>query len=363
MKSETFTDYTVFLISNEGWKQMMLSKHHYAEELSKNNTVFFVNPSPPWTFRNLFNRKITVHKAHENLFVVDYCNLLPQAIFKRFFIRLNDKIAGKKILRLCNNNKKCIFWQFDPFRFLEYPQRSESLKRIYHVVDPYYHIRGDKNLAQNADLIIVVNTIFSALYEKYNKPLLYIPHGFHKTEIKPNPDFKNSFPKPYILMAGNVAEDIDFDCLENIAKNNPALNLLIIGKNKLCEAETKSRFSILLQNKNVLYHEAMPMEDIEQIALDAQAGLITYKKPVNKIHVRTPLKSILYILAKTRIITNYELAKELKDLSYFIGKPDYKIGLLKPDETLLEEYKMHIINNTYEKHIQKIFNFMLNSDK
>lgn len=354
MKTSTFSGYIIYVISNESWGKMMFSKHHYALELAKNNTVFFVNPSPPWNLRNLFNQRPVVSKVQKDLFIVTYKNLFPQAMFKRLFIKLNDKINSKKLLKLGKKDKKTIFWQFDPFRFLEYPRKNVNLFRIYHVVDPYYSVFGNKYLAKNSNLIIIVNEQFRELYLKHHKPLIYIPHGFHKLEIIKDLNFKNPFPKPYILMAGTVAEDIDFDCIENIIKVIKKECLLIIGENKLTNPESKRRFNNILKNKNVIYHPAIPMFEIEQIALGAEVGLISYVKPLNPFHVRTPLKAVLYLLANKPILTSYPLKPYLDDEFWvLINENDImRFKHIKIDKIKNAKY---IINNTYAQHLEKIY--------
>ena len=50
---------TIFIISNEHWGPVWYSKHHYANELSASNIVYFINPPSKWKFTNLFSFGIT----------------------------------------------------------------------------------------------------------------------------------------------------------------------------------------------------------------------------------------------------------------------------------------------------------------
>ena len=85
---------TILIVSNEPWGDVWYSKHNWANELSQNNTVYFVNSPVRWTFKGLFQNKISVKNYSESLFILDYKNRLPLTRFNLLY-KLNNYIVSK----------------------------------------------------------------------------------------------------------------------------------------------------------------------------------------------------------------------------------------------------------------------------
>src|SRR5215216_5648547 len=85
----------ILIISNEPWGNIWYSKHNYANELSKKNKVFFLNPPMPFKFSNFLNFKIKEEKVSDTLTILQYSNLLPVSFAGLW--KLNDKLILKRL--------------------------------------------------------------------------------------------------------------------------------------------------------------------------------------------------------------------------------------------------------------------------
>ena len=145
------TNKNIVLVSNEPWGDVWYSKHNYANELSKNNTVVFINPVSGWRFINLFKFNVSFTKITERFFVLSYSNVLP--IRHKYLFNLNNQLVSGFLKKLINAKIGPIdmFWSFDPFR-LSNPSLFKASKSIFHSVDKYNFVpRGERELATKSD--------------------------------------------------------------------------------------------------------------------------------------------------------------------------------------------------------------------
>jgi len=120
----------ILIISPEAWGTNFVSKHHYANYLSKNNTVYFLNPVFSSKINPFGKINIEVENIKENLVKVNYQNLLPKLNkFPKFIQNYIFKRQAKQIQKKLNISKFDIVWSFDPFRF--WNQKIGELTKQY----------------------------------------------------------------------------------------------------------------------------------------------------------------------------------------------------------------------------------------
>lgn len=310
---------TILLCSNEPWGEVWFSKHHYANEISRTHKVYFINPPGKWKLINLFSFSVRKQKITENLTTLDYANNFPVRIFPFLFRFFNDKLNCFKIRNILpkEESKSPIFWQFDPLRFIHiyFPNTF----RIYHVVDPYENIFTDKKVALLADLILTVTPQYMERYKAFNVNTLYIPHGIGKDELIPGPEeikiIQNKFGK-YLLLTGTFGNGIDFELLAEIAKNFPAIRLLLIGPLGKLSKENQLLFEKILKFNNLTHLSGIHAKSLKNYIGASEACLTVYKAehPDGSAR-RTPLKFSNYIAQKKAIISTY-----FPDFESFNGK-------------------------------------------
>lgn len=358
--------YTIFITSNEPWGDVWYSKQHYANELAKlGNNVYFINAPLKWKASNLFNTEFRTKKIDTNLTLVEYNNPFPLRFFKRFFLKLNDSIIGKKLKNLIKNDKnKILWWQFDPFRFVNIPAIPTS-KRLYHVVDPYQHIWSDAIIAKKADLIVVVSRFYKKRYNHLNRKTICIPHGISQNELSIDDKKLNLIKKEigsdYIIFVGTINPDVNIKLIEKIALEIPNTKIIIIGpvvNSKGSNIDLKS----LKKTNNIIHLGAINANLLKEYVKLASVTIVPYN--VNKslnVH-RTPLKILNYIAQSKIIITtlNYEIEQLNNVLIYKTENSEEFIALIKNalnnqlhfDQKAILDYQQSVL---YPKLINTIF--------
>jgi hypothetical protein len=119
-----FKNKTILIISPERWGNVFLSKHHYAAELSKNNTVYFLNSSGT----RKINQIVSSTKIDEKLIVLDYYNLFFKMGTIPFFISSLTNFFITKQIKKEINTKVDVVWSFEQAKFFNSsPERWVNL--------------------------------------------------------------------------------------------------------------------------------------------------------------------------------------------------------------------------------------------
>lgn len=303
--------YTIVLTSNEPWSAIWFSKQHIANELSQlGHDVYFVNSPTQWRWQQVGQVNLRLTPIQSNLTVVDYTNPFPLRLNKQLALSLNDRLVGRALQKALPTDRPILWWQFDPFRFVNLSAFAHS-KRIYHVVDPYQHIWTDALLAEQADLLVLVSQLYEKTYKVFDKPMLYIPHGISEEERQLRPErlqaIEAQWGRDYLLFVGTLNPDVDLLLLHQLAEQ-VVHQLLLIGPNKL-PAEQQASFEQLIEKNNVAYLGVQKATDLKEYVALAAVGLVPYQQERQQNVHRTPLKLLNYLAQATPIVTtlNYEL--------------------------------------------------------
>lgn len=356
--------FTIFLSSNEPWGDIWFSKQHVANELAQlGHQVFFINAPQKWSFKNLFNHNFKATKIDVNLSIVDYNNPFPLRINKAFFLKLNDYLIGKKLKALAPENRPIIWWQFDPFRFIDLPAFPNAT-RIYHVVDPYQHIWSDIELAKRADLLVLVSKLYEKNYQQLNKKSVYIPHGISANELIIDATrvqkIRQELGEGYLIFVGTINPDVDLALLHKIATEINDQKLVLIGPVRVLPTD-KAQLEQLFAHENVVHLGTKKATELKEYISLASIGIVPYKnEKVENVH-RTPLKLLNYIAQSKPIVTtlNYELDNLKNQIIFeayqhkdFIAQlRAILIGKRSVNHSLIEAYQTSVL---YPKLITKI---------
>lgn len=217
----------IVIVSNEPWGDIWYSKHNYANELSKKNRVFFIDPPKRFRFGNFFNFKIHEKKIHPTLSVIEYSNLFPVSLFGLWW--LNDILILKRLHTLFDKKKtrNIIFWTFDPIRLFK-PKLLKPYAVVLHAVDAYlFTYRSETILAKNVNLIVSVSEKISQNYSKLNKNIITIPHVVPDDEFLPLEHKRNNPLNG--LFIGKIDLRIDFDFNIEVFRSFPNIVFTIVG--------------------------------------------------------------------------------------------------------------------------------------
>lgn len=216
-------DCNIIVVSNEPWGKVWYSKHHYANQLSKNNQVHFVNPA---SGLNPF-APIEITEVKEGLNAVNYKNIIPFSGRLDFLNRYNDRLILRKLLkRLKSKGKQNIFWSFDPQR-LTCLKLLKSFLKIYHTMDSY-RLERERKLVQESDLVLVVSEEFKKDFKPLNSNTHFLPHAVPSSDLNADQLSELDTEKRFLLV-GNINYRVDLQLLVNLAKKYPDYQLDIVG--------------------------------------------------------------------------------------------------------------------------------------
>lgn len=218
-------DKFILVISNESWGEIWYSKHNWADELSKKNKVFFVNPPTKWSFQNLFYNRFVIEDISSSLKTLSYNNRLPFTRYNLLY-KLNETLVNRDLKRWLKNLhiKDFIFWTFDPHR-LTSPQNLNPTLSIYFRVDKY-QVKREKRLLNNVDRLLVTSERLLEGLKTHNP--IVLSHGISLDEFQHTEKIK--YQGGFILYVGNIDFRLDVDILSKLLRDFPNETFIFIGK-------------------------------------------------------------------------------------------------------------------------------------
>lgn len=307
MKNNDLKDYVIIITSDERYSKMWHTQLVYAEFLSKNYTVFFINPPAKWTVKNIFNVSLKADKKTDNLTVLDYINRFPA--FLKLFQNLNDRYTEYKVAKLLKHKeqKNVLIWHFDSFRNSfsnSFFDKAITVKRIYHVIDPFYKNPLDRLLCKMSDLLIITSPRNNQFYSDFSDKILNISQCLdvecQKKMVSATPSI---LPKTtnYFVILGTLSDDVNFDWLLDLLKIKD-FKLVIIGKT-VNLVNSKEKWDTIFAHPNVEYLGLLSPAEFYPVLKNATAGLILYNE-VKRAGISSPLKVLNYLISEIPVVTN-----------------------------------------------------------
>lgn len=369
----------IFLISQQSWGEMFVSKHHYAVQLSKqNNQVFFLNP--PDQQGILSPGEIQIEKSpYEGLKIIHHRLFFP---YKMKFHLSSLYVFGmrlhiKRMIQKLNINPT-IIWSFDLSDTIPLQAFPKVAKRIFMPVDRSYGAMTMR-AAKAADYLVVITTENELAFSKLHKPLLKITHGVEPAFIhQPIPFQKNG--NIHIGMSGNFTRpDIDWSTLIKIVEANKDVIFECWGSfrskgsnlagSELDDPDMIQKSDYLASLPNFRIHGNIPSNQLPNALKEMDGFLICYD-PSKDFTGGSNYHKILEYLGTGKVIISNR------------GESYRNTGLLemamKTDNTDLPEKFKTVINNiesynemnlqmkrteyaknnTYERQLEKIATFI-----
>jgi hypothetical protein len=173
-----FKQKVIYIISHENWGNMMMSKHHYAIELSKmGNEVYFINH--PDKKHELRRGEIKIEATqYENLMVVKHRFFHPY-FFKSKYTKIYNYLTKYHINNIirATGKKPDVVWSFDTGNTLPIKYFSCKYHKIYMPVDGPFGTRHEVEAADTANIIISVTNRILETYKNIDVPKYQINHG------------------------------------------------------------------------------------------------------------------------------------------------------------------------------------------
>ncbi|MFT5820430.1 MAG: hypothetical protein ACI8ZM_001672 [Crocinitomix sp.] len=359
----------ILLISPEPWGENFVSKHHYANYLEKNNTVYFLNPAASFSKNPFGTIQCATTKIKANLIQVDYVNLLPRLNnLPKVLQKTTYKKQAKQIQKACGVEKFDIVWSFDPNRYFDQAVWNAD-KTIYHTVDFHPNSRYEKDIVCSSDLFIGVTELILKDHETYRKGI-EINHaadieGFAKQTFDELPG-SNSIRAIY---TGNFHRHIDYDLLRNLAMENPDVDFIMIGPTKGSNLASKNTIELnelgeLKQISNLHFIGTVAPENLQNYLSKCDINLVLFKKENEKIHC-SPHKLMGYFYSGNVTLSNYIDAHKntSADIIIMANNSTDTLAKFKAIKNNLADYnntdlakkrKAFALENSYPKKIEAI---------
>lgn len=304
---------SIILLSPEYWGKSFVSKHHYANYLSKNHRVIFLEPSHGWNIRNLFVRDWKVNQVNKNLWVVSFSHILPGITnFPKFIQRILFKFHTFSLNNFLRNKLDFsvdLVWSFDPHRFWDLKVFSGS-KTIYHCVDFHPGASYEREAVASSDIFLGISTLIDSYLYPFAKKYIKIGHGadiigFNQSSVKIKIPGNNKIKAGYI---GNFHKHVNYSLLEKLAVENTDVDFILIGPTSSGNLASKNTigYETLANLKklfNVFFIGEIESSLIFSYLREFDINMVLFKKEYERIHCN-PHKMMGYFYSGKITISN-----------------------------------------------------------
>ena len=372
-------DKTILIISQQAWSDLLVSKHHYAIELSqRNNRVFFLNP--PDQHRALKPGKFALRDtSFPNLKVIDHRLPIPYILKFHFRKAFNygmkwhiDSLIKKAIGPLD------LVWSFDLSDTIPLSCFAKNVFKIFMPVDMPYN---DASIlaAAPSNCIIVITQQNEIAYQRMNKSMLRITHGVDPMFIRNSISEKKNSDVIRIGMSGNFTRnDIDWSTLHRIISKLDRVEIHCWGAstpevdlNKEDVSRINQSIHSFLQSKAVHYHGKLDSRALAKAYLEMDGFLICYHPLLDFTGGGNYHKMLEFLGTGKVIISNFgetyhgtglvemSESKNNEDLPDLFNKVVSSIEHYNAPE--LQQNRIQFASqNTYACQVERINNFLSN---
>lgn len=355
-----FNNKIIYIISREDWGDMLMSKQHYAIELSKaGNIVYFINH--PDLRRQLRRGQIEILSTkYENLFVVKHRMIHPY-FFKFKFKRLYYFLTSFHIFRIIKKTEKIpnVVWLFDIGNSLPLKYFPSESTKIYMPVDGPFGTQVEKDAPDGADLIISVTEQILEQYRSLPLPKYMINHGVSDIFINTNIEVGQSKPLRIGYSGSLVRSDLDIKVFLTIIKEHGNKIFEFWGEKDYMKSNihlpqdvkesTKEFLEILHNLPNVIMHGAVSPGQLAEGLKRMDALLICYNIKNDQNHHK-----VLEYLGTGKVIISSFMSSyhNNPDLIEMVKAKDNNEELPGLFSTVINNLNVY---NTAEKQQKRIF--------
>jgi glycosyltransferase involved in cell wall biosynthesis len=251
-------DKNILVISPEAWGKSMLSKHHYAIELTKTgNRVWFLQPQRYQSTKDLI--------VPPNIYLLEDRYTVAGMRFLPKFIR---KTLFRNRIRKMQRDAHCKFdfiWNFDNSRFFDLDCFMGAFT-IHHRMDYHYDYQNERASA-SANVCFGVTAEIVKSMKEFNPHSYFIQHGHAEIQKREYP-LPNPTAKTKALYVGNLLIPyINWDWIHALVSSQPEVNFLFAGSsgkgnlnNEINQQSLREVEKLRLQPHVTLLGEISPSE-------------------------------------------------------------------------------------------------------
>jgi teichuronic acid biosynthesis glycosyltransferase TuaH len=315
-----------------------------AKHLAKDNMVYYVDRPYTWLDYIKFRKTpgFKIRRPHffspanslidteiPNLKIVitppvPSINMLPEGKFYRWMVKVNERIAGKRLKKVIEQHHITDYIYINSYN-VAFPSLHKQLQpslTVYHCVDPLiepYQVRhgliSEDILVRDVDMVISTSKELSVKKGLLNKNSFFIPNAANISHSQKalNPELKiadilKGIKKPIIGYFGNIERRINYDLVRELINNNPDKSFVFIGpvdKYYIKEEDYKA--------PNLYLKGAVPYEQMPAVLKGFDVAIIPFKKDEVSNNI-FPLKLFEY-LGSGRPVVSTDFNPDLKDFT------------------------------------------------
>jgi hypothetical protein len=298
---------TILIISPDKWSFLSLSKHNYAIELAKKNTVYYLEPSSKEVSKELF---------------VDLSGVKVISHYKRMRgISKFPRFIGREMMRKEIDSILCqikgdldVVWSFDTSR-LFYLDLFKAKKSIAHVVDFTEDFNLGK-LVSSADLCLSVADSISEKISMFNNNVHKVNHGFiikdTDATLSENTNDTNSLIGVYV---GNLNMPyIDWESLLMLAEAHRNIHFNYFGPLSEKTIERNEFLRQLKSSSNVFFKGYLNTQDLSTELKKSSFCIVSYLHKEFGKQLDNSHKIMQYLGSGTPVFSSYTYEYRNDDL-------------------------------------------------
>jgi glycosyltransferase involved in cell wall biosynthesis len=269
---QVLKDKRILLISPQPWSHLPISKHHYAEELARDNTVYFLEPPGTTGIPQLESQQ---HPKLTRLRIITWRPFVPKVLRFHAYPIYCAAIASVARWLTRHLGQPDIVWCFDFNVFPDLRAFGAPLK-IFHPVDPLTS-RQQVDIAESADLVISVSERILSNFsqQRTRSHTLLVNHGLSGpfSELALSPTLSRRSGPIRCGSFGNLDRSIiNVDLLALIAQAHPDVVFHFWGPCK----DNGPFYARLACLPNVVIHGAVEKAELARESAEMDLFVLAY---------------------------------------------------------------------------------------
>jgi len=360
----------IVIFSPQRWSHLYVSKHHYALELAKNNSVWFISAPEKG-----IGSDHSVEKPVKglNLSLLKYKLMMPE-IVKFKLPALYKKMVMGKLNSLLKNvtGRPDVVIDFGCYQLFDSMDFLEASKKILFLVDDFNHIKPSKRGAEKA---FSVSTNIVEKFGRHGIPVTFINHGIAEvfarkaSERLQNSNYElSNAEKLKFGYSGNLfIRFMDIPVLQETVQNNPSVEFHFFGSMEF-DANNQRHVSwnqFLRSAPNIKLHGHVTPAQLAEMYDDLDGFLLCYKPDYKDYHGENSHKVFEYLSTGKVMVSTYLSLYEGSTLINSSPKDKNEAftdvfnntvkSVAQYNSPMLQEQRIKLaLDNTYAKQVKRI---------
>ena len=346
---------TILLISPEPWSTIFVSKHHYAQILSENNTVYFLNPAHGFVRSPSKGMNIQVNKVNSRLFTIDYLNLLPRLNhlphkIQKLTYRKQAQFLKNKIERQID-----LVWSFDPYRYFDQHVWLAD-KSLSHKVDLHHGAKYEAKIIDTSNYFLSLSKHLTTRGASRN-PDFITGHGLPLDQKLPYQHECLTNNKIKAVYVGNINALLAVNRIKKLAKRFSHVDFILAGP---------SQEGLFIKHQNIIPLGKVPSNKLYSLIEQCDVCLLPLKQ--RKFKEINSHKLFLYLETGKVILSDPLLdygSTTLLEFAHSDREFEHKFGDIIENlrrynsERMIQARKDFVKGKSYKDIIQQIEDLLL----